>query len=72
MLPRTTLILAVTVSVLEVGCSEPPGGCTFTVESIKYGGASVQEWADEGQTVDKDLQLWVCKNGQLVKVNNQP
>ena len=71
MLPRTTLILALTVSVLQVGCSEPKGGCTYTVESIKYGGASVQEWADEGQTVDKDLQLWVCKNGHLVKVNNQ-
>jgi hypothetical protein len=72
MLPRTTLILVVTVGVLQAGCTEPPGGCTYTVESIRYGGATVQEWANEGETVDKDLQLWVCKKGQLVKVNSQP
>jgi hypothetical protein len=25
--------------------------------------------AGEGETVDKDNALWVCKSGQLVRVN---
>jgi hypothetical protein len=70
MLPRATLILAMTVSLLQVGCSQQPGGCNYTVESISMGGAMLDKHAGEGETVDKDLRVWVCRNGQLVPVNN--
>ena len=71
MLPRITLILAVTASVLPVGCAQQPGGCDYTVESISLGGAILYKHAGDGETVDKGNELWVCKNGQLVRVNNQ-
>jgi hypothetical protein len=70
MLPRTTLILAVTVSLLQGGCGQQPGGCNYQVESISLGGAMLDKHAGEGETVDKDNALWVCKSGQLVKVSN--
>jgi len=68
MAPRTALILAVTVSALQVSCTQP-GGCNYTVESISLGGAMLDKHAGEGETVDKDNELWVCKSGRLVRVN---
>jgi hypothetical protein len=68
-MPRTTLILAVTVSLLQGGCSQQPGGCNYQVESIELGGTILDKHAGDGQKVDKDGQVWVCRNGQLVPVN---
>ena len=67
-LPRTTLILIVTAGLLQ-GCGQQQGGCDYQVESIALGGAMLDKHAGEGETVDKDLRVWVCRNGQLVPVN---
>jgi len=72
MLRRTTLILAVAVSVLQVGCTqgtESSGGCDYKMPSNAFTGYTGKH-AGEGETVDMDDELWVCRNGQLVRVNN--
>ena len=69
MLPRTRLIFAMAVSLLPMGCGQQPGGCDYQVESIALGGAMLDKHAGDGETVDKDLRVWVCRNGQLVPVN---
>jgi hypothetical protein len=68
-MPRTTLILAVTVSLLQGGCGQQPGGCNYQVESIELGGAMLDKHAGNGEKVDKDMRVWVCRNGQLVPVH---
>jgi hypothetical protein len=70
MLPRTTSMLIMMASLLQGGCSQQPGSCHYQVESISLGGAMLDKQAGEGETVDKDDALWVCKSGHLVKVNN--